>query len=419
MYSLLLIVLFIVVVIINKLLYKNSCSLLKLNIVFTGLWAFMALLASNEYLGVWPMHVYVEYNIVCMLILYNIVYYIINNNLRYINNGMTVYPNVDINYILTIIICLIILSLPIFKRAIPLFLTVGFAGMREYAFIASDKYLSGFDIFLQTVVIQSIYTASYIFFVALCIFKQFSFKYAIVILISGILNTFLFGGRDSIYLLFILFIIYNYLNYELYGIKKRELIKKIAILVPILCCALWLVSLRKNEDLSVIDTVLTYYYCPLNFLSQLIQLYPPGNFFYGGQATMDFIIYLPNLILRQFNRAIGYGPFFDICNMAASQIYIGSNLKYNALGSLLMIGFYDFGNYWAFLSILPLSVFAGIVDRLYYTNKKNLYTVSLKIFALITCIKTLQAYPMSIHFTITVLFIYIFSHCNIKKGTYT
>lgn len=384
--------------------YHLYRSIFRTNIIFSFIWLLFASIAHSGYYGINKTSFNVNYYVVIYCLFFNIIYFIVNKNNKIKKINVDYVPYFKISLICNIIALFI--SIPLLLKAIVLIKMYGFSNFRAFAFVKSDEFASTATLVIFQTIIQPLFTATYIFIASGYINNQKNNILNLVAIITIVSNTVMFAGRGSIYLLIIITLIYTVLKIEIY---KKINIKYISFFILIITPFIYkIIAIRKFSSQSVFSTILLYFYGGFVFLDKKIE-----NIMYGKSLTLGGVsygffynfIYIPIRALG-FNIAI---PLYDYAAWAAEYIDIGG-VRYNALGTVVLSNIYDFGSYFFILGFLPISMFISISDRLYYSNPKNLFYCSLRIYAVINAIRCVQTNPTAnIDFIISILFLYIFT----------
>ncbi|WP_084002469.1 O-antigen polymerase [Cloacibacillus porcorum] len=395
-----------IIITLTYFIYK---SIFRSNVIFSLAWLVCASFACYGYSNIDRVSFLTNFYVVIYVIFFNFIYFVINSgslkNCRLQNNNVKCISSFRLPITLNIIA--LVMSIPLFFKAIRLISTFGFADFRAFAFVASAEFASTPTLIFFQNIIQPLYTATYIFIASGYINDQRSKVLNFIALFTMFFNTIMFGGRDSIYQLIIIASIYILLRIEIYGKRGVHLLKYSMVLSSTMVLGYFAVAARKFSGYSVIDTILLYYYGGFVFFDKKIQNYIIKDAYMGG-ISYGFILNFLYIPLRALAGNVVI-PLYDYASTMAHYIDIG-RVQYNALGTVMLSNIYDFGSYLYLLGMLPISIYIAFSDRLYYRSQNDLFFCSLRIYAIICAIRCVQSNPTSnIDFSMVLLFLYTFT----------
>lgn len=362
---------------IRPVLFKNNyiCDLSTL------LWGFCALLAATGFLGI--RQTGVEVNL--MVIVYIIMFWVGTLSVRK-NKISTILRETEkytykprFHLLMVVLFCAWIISLYFLPKALSVIDQYGYAGLRYYAFSASDIYMNVVQLLFFQVFIEPIYMATNIIFITLSVFWNKP-SYFIIIVINTVLYSILFGGR-SIVVVVIQTIIFALFLKEKGNIKRIFINNKGKALFAITTIGvlLYLVSLRKFSMLSPINTILMYFVGPFSFFDLLYTRDLFTDKLLYGSALFGFVTTPFAYIIRAV-----FDPTFRPAQAVINAItqeyyYIGGGVNFNALTTVLYPAICDFSYLGIVIYPFIIGYITRKIERLYFA-KNDLRTLSFYLY---------------------------------------
>lgn len=301
-------------------------------------------------------------------------------------------------------------------RAISLFIKVGYSDLRYYAYNSSNLYMSTSELLFFQCFIQPLFFAANIIYLIQIIENK---KKALIfpLILNTVLYAFMFGGREIVILdiLVITFLVYMNNRKSIINIINNN--KRVILIIFLISGILiYLISLRKYNDRSAIDTIITYLVGPITFMDKLISSKQYPSSLLLGRALIGSIFSIIDYIILIFVNRNWITTLQIINGFTQSYQSIGQ-IRFNALATYFYPSICDFGYFGIVIYPFCIGIFSAIVEREYKEKNSMISTAMFYYISYIIAMSTMNYYMMSaVSGIIMISFIVFCDKAPVKKG---
>lgn len=371
MYILMYSLIFVVILFLTKTICK---SIKKANILFTGMWSFCASLSSLGLYGIYTPSVTIHFYSITAIFIFNLVFLINTTKVRK-NIEVKVKGLARLN---TIYLMNIICWVYIFKfmlRALDIISSVGFSGLRAYAFDSTRGLGTTIELMILQWVVQPVFISTILISMVYIALKRKNKILVIVSFINVTLYTITFGGRALITTM-ILFYVFTFIIVKSNSTRIHKK-KKINLLFIIVCIvSLIVLTLQRSfGDTSFIESLVVYFAGPFSYLEAVLSHHDisySSSFLYGS-ATFGFILNLFNAVVTVLYGIDYSGSDYIITQITAIPHYISPSKSINAITTMLYPFLRDFGYFGIIIGTAFLAWVTSWAENKFIKNHQLLF----------------------------------------------
>ncbi|MFV0939610.1 O-antigen polymerase [Bacillus thuringiensis] len=369
MYILLYSVVLLNIILITKIKYK---TIIKSNVLFTGMWCVCAGLSSLGLYELYKPSPIIHFFSLTAILTFNVVFLLHNNVMSNSIDFMKLKGSTRLKVIVLANLIAWIYSTPFLIKSINIIATQGFKVLRAYAFDAS----MGLGTTLQLLILQWVVYAIFITTILIAmVYTAIGKKSPILIsiaLIDVIIYTLIFGGRYLIVRMMMYYILAYLImkSSNLKNLQKKKL--NIFFIGLIIIIVVVLTSQRDWGKTSFIENTIVYYIGSFSFLDvvlntsyfnqELIPLF--------GMGIFGFVV---NLLIAPFTFLLGIpynGSDALITQVTAVSRYISPTQSYNAMTTMLYPFLRDMGYLGILFGTAFLSWFVSVSEKMLRKTKQ-------------------------------------------------
>lgn len=397
-------------------------SLIKPNDVFNCIWCVFGGLTSMGVLGFYKTSLTVNLMVIVTILSFNLAYicvYCIRNRHRSLNKGeccrwngyspLTLEnTNVNIKLILALNVFSWIFSLPYLARSLKILFTEGFVAIRMYTYTYGEEAAiasTNAQLFF-TWIVQPVFAATMTVCAASIVL---SLKHRILLLgvsmADVVVYTLLFGGRGTV-LKLVSFLVIGVIVVS--GKKLIGFVSKhkgiICLLLFLLAVILKLITARSFVGMSIIKNIYAYVAGPFVFLDAVLEGNPVGDTVLWGSATVGCITSVLGAVGKLLLGIDFTAPENSIPGITAAYLYIGENVKFNSMTTMIYPFLLDFGYPGVVIGPFIFGAFVALIEK-NFRKELSLRSLCLFIYVFHTVVFSVQNYT---YFKLEALSIIVF-----------
>ncbi len=409
-------VLYLIILILTLILTKAKYkTLIKSNVLFTGMWCICSGISSLGLYGLYKPSLVVHLYSITAIFVFNLVFFIHNKtNLSRNTIQLVGEARLLIIYFANIIAWIYLSQF--IPKAINIIKAFGLRGLRPYAFDSSLGFGTTKQLLIVQWIVYSIFVATVLIAMIYSVMRKKHLLLNIFAVIDVALYTFLFGGRYLIVrmLMFYLFAFLIVKSLELEKLKVKNL--NFVLIGILIIMTIILTNLRNWGNTSFIENVVIYYTGSFTFLDVILSEFDWTTSPLFGTGMFGFIInFIHALFALIFEVPYNSSSCQVITHFTGIPRFISPTVKYNAMTTMLYPFIRDFGFVGIIMGTSFLAWFISFVENKFKKSNSLLY-LCLYVYLAFVLFDSVMSYQLlfpASGVTMGLLFIFIKS---VKKG---
>lgn len=405
MFLILYVIMFYMVLHLTWLKYR---TIVKSNILFTGMWCVCAGISSLSLYGHFEPSPTIHLYSMTAIFIFNAVFICHNNESKVLGERATfISGEVRLSLLYSLNIAAWLYLGQFIPKVFEIIDGNGLRGLRKYAFDSSMGLATTRQLLIIQWVIYSIFVATVLIAIINLVIGKNKVILNFIAFIDVALYTLMFGGRYLIVKV-MMYYIFAYLINKSVNIKKTKGNRfRIAFIGTIIIAIIVLTGLRNWNDVSFIENVVVYYTGSFTFLDVILSEYDWVTHPLYGMGIFGFIV---NLLLAPFALIFKLpyvGSNHIITQLTAAPRLISHTRNYNSMTTMLYPFIRDFGFSGIVLGTSFLAWFISYAEKK-FVQTKNLFYLSLYIYLAFVLFDSVMSYQLlfpSSGITICLLFL--------------
>lgn len=392
-------------------------TLVKPNQLFNTMWCFGAIIASTDFVGLYPTSEITQIYILLSILSFNIFYILFAKKWPKFDINFNFSSEIRYNLIYISNFLSYIFLAPILINAIKIINTSGWDTLRGYAFVGSDLLASTLQIRITAWIIYPIFLSTILLAVIFAIKRIKKYPVYFMAAINLVVYTVSFGGRYDIVKTLGYFVFSFFVLNSVSKIKMKVPKKYVFLGIGIFLVTVYLTTLRSLNGLNFIENTIVYFFGSLTFFDIIIHSSEFSviheNSLYGTGVLgflLNPLLYLGTLILNIPN----YTSEYSVKLVTDNYLYISDNVRYNAMASALYPFWRDGGGIGIVVGMSIFSLLVVITEKLFF-KYKSIRFFSLYIFMLFIVFTSVMTYDLlTIRTFMNIIFIIVFTKYSLK-----
>lgn len=373
MYLTLYMVILIATIILTKI--KHG-TIIKSNILFTGMWCICAGLSSLGLYDLYKPSIFVHLYSITTIVFFNIVFFVYNKKSSISINFSEIngFARLKTIYILNLI-CWIYLS-KFLPRAIDIIASGGLKALRPYAFDSSLGMGTSLELTISQWIIGPVLQVTILIAMVYMVIERKSPVLKLIALINVILHTVIFGGRYIIVKM-MMYYIFSFLIVKaniLKDLKKKKI--NVLFIGVVIIGIIVITSQREWGNTTLIESTIIYYVGSFSFLNFIIEnpyMFNLTSTPLLGMSMFGFVINIIVLIFSLLFRLPYKGSDYLITQMTATPRPISPTQYYNGMPTMLYPFLRDLGYVGIIIGTVFLAWFISYAEKKFKKDRQLIY----------------------------------------------
>ncbi len=391
MFFALYLIIFCMLLCLTKIKYR---TIVKSNILFTGMWCICAGISSLGLYGHFKPTPIIHLYSITAIFVFNVVFILHNNKSK---NSLDKTINIRGEARLGIIYFVNLIAWLYFSQFVPKTFNIisiyGLRELRQYAFDSAMGLATTKQLLIIQWVIYPIFVATVLIAINYLVIGRKKFLLNVFALIDVALYTLMFGGRYLIVKV-MMYYIFAFLIVKSVNIEKMKN-KKLSVMFigTIIIAIIILTSQRNWGDTSFIENVVVYFTGSFTFLDVILSEFDWTNYPLFGMGVFGFII---NLLYAPFALIFKLpyrGSNHIITQFTAIPRFISHTRKYNAMTTMLYPFIRDLGFIGIILGTSFLAWFISFAEKK-FIKTNHLFYLCLYVYLAFVLFDSVMSYQL-------------------------